>query len=59
MRRRELLILGSTAIAFPLAAAPAQQKAMPVIGYLHFGSANLAPTPAVFLQPRPPQQQAT
>jgi putative ABC transport system substrate-binding protein len=50
MRRRELLILGSTAIALPLAAAPAQQKAMPVIGYVHFGSANLAPTPAVFLQ---------
>jgi putative ABC transport system substrate-binding protein len=23
---------------------------MPVIGYLHFGSPNLAPTPAVFLQ---------
>jgi len=27
----------------------AQQKAMPVIGYLHFGSPDLAPTPAVFL----------
>ncbi len=37
MNRRDLLILGSTAIALPIAAL-AQQKAMPVIGYLHFGS---------------------
>ena len=50
MKRRELLILGSIAIVVPLAAARAQQKAMPVIGYLHFGSATMAPTPAVFLQ---------
>jgi putative ABC transport system substrate-binding protein len=28
----------------------AQQKAMPVIGYLAFGSPGLAPTTAVFLQ---------
>ena len=49
MRRRELLFL--LAGAMTAARAPrAQQKAMPVIGYLHFGSANLAPTPAVFLQ---------
>jgi putative tryptophan/tyrosine transport system substrate-binding protein len=51
MRRRELLILGSTAFAFRLAAARAQQKAMPVIGYLHFGSPNLAPTPAAGFLP--------
>ena len=50
MRRREFLILSSTAIAVPFTVARVQQKAMPVIGYLHLGSANLAPTPAVFLQ---------
>src|SRR5215471_13358941 len=40
------------AIGFLVASltAEAQQKAMPVIGYLHFGSPSLAPTPAVFLQ---------
>ena len=39
MRRRHLLaaVLGASVME-PLAAAAAQQKAMPVIGYLHFGS---------------------
>jgi putative ABC transport system substrate-binding protein len=37
LNRRDLLILGSTAIALPLAAR-AQQKAMPVVGYLVTGS---------------------
>src|SRR5580700_10568381 len=37
MRRRELMLLLSGAITAPRALS-AQQKAMPVIGYLHFGS---------------------
>src|SRR5438132_474238 len=51
MRRREVLILGSTAIALPFAAG-AQQRAMPVIGVLFGGSAaffNKAATLPTFL----------
>src|SRR5437763_3638538 len=50
MKRRDLLIRGGALVAWPLAAR-AQQKAMPVIGYLHSTSPGTsARLTAAFLQ---------
>jgi putative ABC transport system substrate-binding protein len=49
MRRRELILLGAAAISWPRALR-AQQKAMPVIGYLGTGDPNHGPLLAAFRQ---------
>jgi putative ABC transport system substrate-binding protein len=52
MRLSAIGLMLTLAIGFLVAslAAEAPRQAMPVIGYLHFASPRLAPTPAVFLQ---------
>ena len=52
MRLSTIGALLTLAIGFLVAslAAETQRKAVPVIGYLHFASPSLAPTPAVFRQ---------
>jgi len=52
MRHSVIGLMLTLALGFLVAslAAETQRKAMPVIGYLHFASPSLAPTPAVFRQ---------
>src|SRR5689334_7907864 len=50
MRRRDFLILLAGAMGGRPSAVHAQQKPMPVVGYLAFASPGVAPTPAPFLQ---------
>lgn len=48
MRRRNLLsLLGAAALVGP---ARARQKAMPVVGYLHFATPEYQPNPSAFLR---------
>ena len=49
MNRRKLLIFGSAMIAAP-SAARAQQRAIPVVGYLHFATPEYRPAATAFLQ---------
>jgi putative tryptophan/tyrosine transport system substrate-binding protein len=49
LNRRQLLILGSAVIAVP-SVTRAQQKAMPVVGYLHFATPGYRPSAAAFFQ---------
>src|SRR6516164_884437 len=52
MRLSTVGLMLALALGFLVASlvAETQRKALPVIGYLHFASPSLAPTPAVFLQ---------
>ncbi|MFI4999054.1 MAG: ABC transporter substrate-binding protein [Reyranellales bacterium] len=50
MRRRGFIVLSGSMAGTWSFAAGAQQKAMPVIGYLHSASPDYAPTPSVFLE---------
>src|SRR5882757_2949963 len=51
MRRRELILfLGGAALGAKAIAANAQQRSMPVIGYLHFATPDYQPTSASFLK---------
>ncbi len=50
MRRRELIALQAGLATVGSVPGRAQQRPMPVIGYLHTASPDLAPTPAVFLE---------
>jgi putative ABC transport system substrate-binding protein len=45
-----IIVTLTLAIVAATLAAEAPRQAMPVIGYLHFASPSLAPTPAVFRQ---------
>ena len=52
MRLSTVGLMLALALGFLVASLVAEtpRQAMPVIGYLHFASPSLAPTPAVFLQ---------
>src|SRR3954451_2582294 len=50
MRRRDLIALAAGAAAFRLPIAVAQQKPMPAVGYLHYGSAGPSPEIDAFRQ---------
>jgi hypothetical protein len=50
MKRRELILfLGGAALGAKAITANAQQRSMPVIGYLHFATLDYRPAAASFL----------